>query len=146
METTINNYGTIIMNGQPPKRKTWKHTLRIGRLYFSISNVKTRKACCRGSIDQKNRVKDLKRAIYNEHEGKCPVCGQQFEFHEMEVHHILPWYKFPELREDKRNLEVLCVNCHRELHQNPFRMLATMQAKAAELGINLEERYELLQH
>ena len=107
MEQTINNYGTIIMNSQPPKRKTWKHTLRIGKLYLSVSNTKTRKVCCRGSMDEKQRVKDLKRAIYNEHDGKCPICGQHFEFHEMELHHILPWYKFHEFRERKENLEVL---------------------------------------
>ena len=91
-------------------------------------------------------MKDIKRAIYNEHEGCCPICGKHYEFDKMEAHHVLPWFKFPELREDKRNLEVLCVSCHKELHNNPWRMIEQMKEKAQELSINLEDRYEFPKH
>ena len=146
METTINNYGTVIINDQPPKRKTWKRSIRIGKLYISFSNIKMRKCCDQRYFEDRHKMKDLKRAIYNEHEGICPICGKHYEFDQVEAHHVLPLFKFPELREDKRNLEVLCVNCHKELHNNPWRMIEQMKAKAQELGINLEDRYEFPKH
>ena len=113
-------------------------------------NVYVREIPCKeGNLKQdpgdfftdKHKMKDIKRAIYNEHEGICPICGQHYEFDQMEAHHVLPWFKYPELREAKENIEVLCVKCHKELHNNPWRLIEQMKAKAAELGINLEERY-----
>ena len=146
METTINNYGTVIIADQRPKRKTWKRTLRIGGLYISFSNIKMRKCCDQRYFTDKHKMKDIKRAIYNEHEGICPICGQHYEFDQMEAHHVLPWFKYPELREQKENIEVLCVKCHKELHNNPWRLIEQMKAKAEELGINLEDRYEFPKH
>ena len=146
METTINNYGTVIIADQRPKRKTWKRSIRIGKLYISFSNIKMRECCDQRYFEDRHKMKDLKRAIYNEHEGICPICGKHYEFDQVEAHHVLPWFKFPELREDKRNLEVLCVSCHKELHNNPWRMIEQMKAKAQELGINLEDRYEFPKH
>jgi len=140
METTINNYGTIIMAEQP-KRKTWKRSFRLGGLYISFSNIKMRKCCDQRVFQDKHKMKDIKRAIYNEHEGCCPICGQHYEFDQMEAHHILPWSKFPEYRESIENIDVYCVKCHKELHNNPWRMIEQIKAKAQELGINLEERY-----
>ena len=141
MATTINNYGTVIIADERPKRKTWKRSFRLGGLYISFSNIKMRKCCDQRVFQDKHKMKDIKRAIYNEHEGCCPICGQHYEFDQMEAHHILPWNKFPEFRECRENIDVYCVKCHKELHNNPWRMIEKIKAKAQELGINLEERY-----
>lgn len=143
METTINNYGTIIMNDLPPKRKTWKRSLRIGGLYFSISNIKMRKCCDQRQFTNKAYIKKIKHDLYEANDCKCPICGERFKFQDMEIHHILPWFKYPELREDPKNMVVLCTKCHKEIHNDPWKNIRMMKAKAQELGINLEDRYEL---
>lgn len=59
----------------------------------------------------------------------------------MENHHVLPWGRFPELREHEDNMILLCHRCHKEIHCNPWRNIELMKAKAKVLGINLEEYY-----
>lgn len=60
----------------------------------------------------------------------------------MELHHVLPWGRFPELRGRRANIALLCHNCHREIHCNPWRNIEMMKAKAAELGIDLKVKYD----
>lgn len=43
----------------------------------------------------------------------CDCCGLKVTLH---VHHIHSFAKFPELRYDPENSEVLCPRCHREEH------------------------------
>ena len=38
---------------------------------------------------------------------------------------------------------MLCHKCHKEVHCNPWKNIELMKAKAKELNINLNERYEL---
>ena len=141
MATTINNYGTVIINDQP-KPKTWKRSLKLGNLYVTFSNCRVRK---RG--DNRDRSvygdhpHDIKRQLHEQNEGKCPICGQHFDWDEMELHHVLPWCRFPELRGDIRNIMLLCTHCHHEIHIDPFKNIAMMKKKADELGVNLEDHY-----
>ena len=141
METTINNYGTVIINGEP-KRKTWKRSMKLGNLFITFSNCRVKK---RG--DNRDRhvygehPHDIKRELHKMNDGKCPICGQPFEWDEMELHHVLPWCRFPELRGDLRNIMLLCPNCHKEIHCDPFKNIRMMKEKADELGVNLEDRY-----
>lgn len=52
-----------------------------------------------------------KRAAYERQNGKCRVCGQHFDFTEMEGDHITPWHlggkTLPE------NCQMLCKDCNR---------------------------------
>ena len=43
----------------------------------------------------------------------CDCCGTQISLH---VHHIKSFAKFPDLRFDRRNSEVLCPMCHKCSH------------------------------
>jgi hypothetical protein len=36
---------------------------------------------------------------------------------------------------------MLCHRCHKEVHINPWKNIEMMKAKAAELGIDINERY-----
>ncbi len=51
-----------------------------------------------------------KMAAYSKQEGICPICGQHFEFEQMEGDHIKPWSKgghtIPE------NCQMLCKDCN----------------------------------
>lgn len=144
--TTINNYngGTVVVSEDVTKPR-WKHTMSIfGRWYLTISNcrVKNRTKSGKRTGNTRNGIKELKHLYYDQQNGCCKMCGERFDIAYMEMHHILPHSKFPELRKDANNLVMLCHDCHNEVHNNPFINVRMMEAKAKELGINLQERYE----
>ena len=132
---------------QTAKRRTWKKTIRIARgwFYITFSNcrVKKRDTCGYSSSREfAHELRDIKEKLYNKCEGVCPHCGQHHDISFMEIHHVLPWARFPELRGTKRNMMLLCHYCHKEVHINPWLNIQLMQAKAEELGIDLTERYK----
>ena len=57
-------------------------------------------------------TKSQKLAAYEKQSGICPVCGEHFEYDEMEGDHIIPWSEggktIPE------NCQMLCKTCNRE--------------------------------
>lgn len=66
------------------------------------------------------RELSLQRAGYKcqncgvDHGHVCECCGIKISLH---VHHIKSFSKFPDLRYDPENSEVLCPKCHREEHE-----------------------------
>jgi len=46
------------------------------------------------------------------------------------------------MRARKANMVLLCHRCHKEVHCNPWKNIQMMQKKAAELDVDLKERYE----
>ena len=136
-----------VTNFCPPQRKTWKKTIRIfrGWFYITFSNckVKKRHACGYDRSGQlAQNMRDIKGKLYERCQGVCPHCGQHHDISQMELHHVLPWARFPELRGTKRNMLLLCHHCHKEVHINPWLNIQLMRAKAQELQIDLNERYE----
>ena len=79
--------------------------------------------------------------MYEEQQGRCSMCGKEFKQSAMQLHHVLPLERFPELGSARENLLLVCPECHNEIHRNPWRNIRLMQEKADELGINLDERY-----
>lgn len=132
---------------QTAKRRTWKKTIRIARgwFYITFSNCRVKKRDTCGystSWEFAHELRDIKEKLYKKCEGVCPHCGQHYDISFMELHHVLPWARFPELRGTKRNMMLLCHHCHKEVHINPWLNIQLMQAKAQELQINLNDRYE----
>ena len=154
MITVNNNDGGTVVIAQPPYearrqlRKQWKHTFRIfRRWYVTFSNCRVKKRYDTSNHTASPKVgKNIKgikiKHYYKLQNGCCPHCGQHFTFREMEVHHVLPWSRFPELRAMEKNMLVLCHKCHKEIHCNPWLNIRLMKEKAAELGIDLRERYD----
>ena len=153
----VNQEGGTVVIGNPPFsdaipyhkqhgtwRKGWAKKFRIGRLYFYISNCRMKKRPKR-DLMYSNYVQDHcvenKRKLYERQGGKCPHCGQPFEYEAMELHHVLPLSRFPELGQSIRNGIMLCHRCHKEVHCNPWRNIQMMKEKAQEMGIDLSERY-----
>ena len=133
---------------QTAKRRTWKKTIRIARgwFYITFSNCRVKKRdTCGYSTSREfcHELRDIKEKLYNKCEGVCPHCGQHHDISFMEIHHVLPWARFPELRGTKRNMMLLCHSCHKEVHINPWLNIQLMRAKAQELNINLNERYKI---
>lgn len=52
-----------------------------------------------------------KRSAYEKQGGICPICGNPYEFEEMEGDHIIPWSKGGKTTPD--NLQMTCINCNR---------------------------------
>ncbi|WP_251159470.1 HNH endonuclease family protein [Caniella muris] len=50
------------------------------------------------------------RAAYERQEGVCPICGEHFEFKEMEADHIVPWSEGGRTVPD--NCQMLCRDCN----------------------------------
>ena len=124
---------------------TFKRSIKIAGLFLTLSNVpvkkrNNRKADNRDNIDSTYRMKDLRREVKAMQGDRCPMCGEVSE--RMELHHILPVARFPELWDDIRNCVALCHDCHKEIHCNPYANIRMMEAKAVELGLDLGERYD----
>lgn len=143
---------TSINNRQPYEhffrkvddKGTFKRTWKVFGLYFTISNcrVKKRHACGynREGYEGKKLYR-IKKHQYELNGGRCPCCGRAVSFDAAELHHVLPYARFQDLIGEERNTVMLCHDCHKEIHCNPWRNIRLMQQKADELGINLDERY-----
>lgn len=143
-----NNNGTIVVGNPPFKkwRKGWSKKLRIGRLYFYISNCRLKKRAKRDLLFtgfRHDHYVENKHKLYERQGGSCPHCGKHVEYDRMENHHILPVSRFPELQFSIRNSIMLCNHCHKEVHINPWRNIQLMREKAEELGIDLSEHFKM---
>lgn len=70
--------------------------------------------------------------------GQCEICGSS---EHLNIHHILPYSRFPEYQNDERNMLVVCPKCHKGIHDNPFMMCEMIKHKANELDVDYKERY-----
>lgn len=61
-------------------------------------------------------TKPLKQRIKQRDSKTCLCCGRKFENH-LEVHHIMPISKYPELATIPENLASLCQQCHAKYHE-----------------------------
>ena len=125
---------------------SWKKSIRIAGLWLTLSNVpvkkrNSRKVGDRNNIDSTYRMKNIRHEIRAAQGDRCPMCGEVSE--RMELHHVLPVARFPELWDDRRNCVALCHDCHKEIHCNPWANIRMMQAKAEELGLDLGGRYDM---
>ena len=131
---------------EPPhraQRKNWKHTWRLLGMYFTLSScrVKMRYETHERNPKLARNQRDMKGQMYEKQNGVCPMCGKHFTMSWMELHHVLPWRKFPELRAMKKNHMLLCHDCHKEIHCNPYLDIKLQEEKAKELGIDLKRVY-----
>ena len=53
-----------------------------------------------------------KAVAYERQDGKCAICGNEFEIDQMEGDHIVPWSKGGRTTSD--NCQMLCVDCNRK--------------------------------
>ena len=85
-----------------------------GDVIISINNYSGQKP----NIKQiRSRVtKQLKKEIKNRDLKTCLCCGKKFENH-LEIHHIMPLSKYPDLACVPENLVSLCQQCHAKYHE-----------------------------
>ena len=83
-----------------------------GDVYISINNNG------KGNLKNiRNKItKNIKRNIKRRDSETCLCCGRKFETH-LEVHHIMPLSRFPELATIPENMASLCQQCHARYHE-----------------------------
>lgn len=66
----------------------------------------------RKHIYKRNFGSQLKRIVYRNQEGICPICRDYFDLAKMEADHIIPWAEGGKTTEE--NCQMLCRQCNRE--------------------------------
>ena len=56
-------------------------------------------------------TENQKRRAYERQNHKCPICGKEFAFEDMQGDHIIPWSQGGHTTDD--NLQMLCKDCNR---------------------------------
>ena len=101
-----------------------------------------------GNTDKQRRQRnhmanchEKKPSLYAAGGGKCHICGQPYKQRQLQIHHVLPMERFPELGSTRANLVLVCPHCHRELHNNPVLASNEMDRVATSLNIDWRARY-----
>ena len=79
----------------------------------------------------------LKGEQYQQHAGICPHCGGEFGLSDMSIHHMLPLALFPDLKNTADNFLLVCNDCHKAIHDNPFIAKHYMEIGAKRLNIDI---------
>lgn len=137
----INNSNVFFGNVSNKKRRFYK-SLKVGNFRFYITyKLRLRKSQGRDFYNRKEHIK-IKDDLYEQNDGKCFICGKNMDKkHDCQLHHVLPWWLFPQFKYDKRNLMLLHEDCHRSIHKNPFVECRMIEEKCKELGVNVSDYY-----
>lgn len=121
------------------------HHYKIFGIHFYISQRRMKPRHKNPFCDKihSDRIKDNKEKLYERQDCRCAHCGQYHNLSDLEYHHILPLARFPEYANSIRNGVLLCHNCHKEVHINPFWNGVLIVKKCIELGIDVREKYQL---
>lgn len=126
------------------QRKNWKKSWRLlPRLYITLSSCRTKLRLSDRLMSQSARAKlhNMRLTMYNEQAGVCPHCGKFFDIKQMDMHHVLPYAMFTELRYKRENILLLCKDCHKYIHMNPYLNIQLIESKAKQLNIDLTQFY-----
>lgn len=125
------------------KKRKWIKKWQAFGLFFAVSNGRINKRCERRYKGGWATYREDREQLFEQQGHRCHHCGQEGNtFKDLEAHHVLPWGRFPELRCKRENIVLLCHRCHKEVHNNPYLEIAMMEAKAKELGIDIDEHYD----
>ena len=115
----------------------------LWRLYIT-KNMRLKNSQQRDNDQTRGLIKLKERIISQRSELKCEICGTPIQhFKQAQLHHILPYCIFPQLRDEEKNVMICCCDCHKEIHcKNPFLNIKLMKEKAKEFGIDLKEHYK----
>ena len=114
-----------------------KH-LRLWGLYLYISTTRLRPRQNREIGKEATERKRLKNQLIRERGQKCEICGFVGG---VQLHHVLPYSKFPQLAGNPDNVKLVCMKCHNEIHNNPFIHAKMIRKKCKELGIDYKMIY-----
>ena len=83
-----------------------------------------------------------KKKLYEDQHHQCWLCGCEMSQRELQIHHILPLYYYPEFASVPDNLLLLCNRCHIHVHHDPLLAAGLVHDVALKLGVtNPRERF-----
>lgn len=97
------------------RKFTKEHRLKISKALYKGSCYKTFKEKIRRSW----YYKEWRRQVFERDDYTCQICGKKGCY--LEVHHIKPFSKFPELWFDVDNGLAVCKKCHIEIHREDMK-------------------------
>lgn len=123
--------------------KPFKWMVRIGKLRFYITyNFRLKNSQIRDNEKKLFDIVPIKEKLWEKEQGHCMMCRKTIsKFHHSQIHHVLPYARFPEFATNKENLLLLCRDCHKEIHTNPFLDCNLQQNTARKLGVKLKDYY-----
>lgn len=87
------------------------------------------------------RLREIRNQRFHRTHGCCESCGKPGEKESMQLHHIFPFYEFPNLAQKKWNLLLLCPRCHFLAHHNLVLQMELMRCVARRRNINLDREF-----
>ena len=97
-------------------------SFNIGPIHIYVSTVRMKRRGKRDDIYRNNKKKlmRIKHQMWRMSGGCCMECGRKFDEDELEIHHIIPVSKRPELILSVSNMHLVCPACHNKLHGRPM--------------------------
>lgn len=125
-------------------RASWYKLFKFGswRIYIT-KNIKMKVRNKRDETRKVFNVYAFRKHCYERSGHRCEICGKYIAWDDTQLHHILPFNRFPHLSMDERNMQILCRDCHKEIHCDPYKEIRQIESKAKELGINLKDYYDI---
>lgn len=139
-KVVINNQNNVGDKRKKHFKKMWK----IGGWRFYIThNFRLKNSQSRDQERNHKGICDVKRKLWDKHDCCCEMCGKKIDkFCHSQVHHVLAWWRFPQFETDERNLMLLCPECHKHIHTDPFLECRLVEATCKELGVNPKDYYD----
>lgn len=112
-------------------------SVHFGRWWLYIADHRLRKRQER-DINGLGRIgTHHKQRLIRERECRCERCGKEYDYRELEVHHVFqPRASRPWCNEDW-NLRIYCKRCHKAVHNCPEQWVAERRAVAKAHNIKL---------
>lgn len=129
MKKTTDKMGTLI------------HFRMFGwHLYLSKNRMckRIKRTCGDGTKWKRDVIIPLKRRSNM----KCEICGCKSEH--LQAHHILPYSRFADYRDDLNNFLFICGDCHNEIHRNPFINAKLIREECERRGLDYRDFYNTL--
>lgn len=101
------------------------------KFFIYICDCKMKKRSTKGRISPR-KIGKFKKKVLSSSSCVCADCGCPTG---LELHHILPQSQYPQYACDRRNVMLLCHDCHEKLHKDLIRMAEMAKEKMGELGI-----------
>lgn len=95
-------------------------SIKIGpvRVYVTTYRMKKRSASEERWRNKHGKRQRAQFRLWKKQGGRCAVCGRQLLLDgDAEIHHIIPVSERPDLMGDLGNMELLCHDCHVQVHQ-----------------------------
>lgn len=93
-------------------------TFKLFGKYIVFSNAPLRFRSLRDCMLMDQKFNKVKSKILMTRGNSCQMCGIPYSGESLQMHHVKPVTKFPELRYDPQNILVVCKECHKQIHSN----------------------------